>query len=169
MTAPADPATDFDQRRLRDAFGCFATGVAVVTTRIAGQEAAGFTLNGFTSVSLDPPLLLISVARAARSLAALEKAGFFAVNVLHLDQQHVAERFTTRDVDRFERTQFEEWSTGAPILKGCMASFECETHQTIDAGDHRLFLGLVRKLNFDPAYEPLLYLRGAYRRVHTMR
>ncbi|HYG26188.1 MAG TPA: flavin reductase family protein [Caulobacteraceae bacterium] len=155
-----DPAAD--ARALRDAFGCFTTGVTVVTTRRADGTPVGFTANSFASVSLEPPLALVCVDLAAKSLPALEQAGAFAVNVLHADQRDIARRFTRKEGDRFEGTPFKTWETGAPVLDGCMANFECETHQAFDAGDHRVFVGRIRKVRIDPDHQPLVFLRGGY-------
>ena len=151
-----------DARHLRDAFGCFTTGVTVVTTRRPDGAPVGFTANSFASVSLDPPLALVCVDLAANSLAALDEAGVFVVNVLHAGQQDLARRFTRKDGDRFATTPFETWETGAPVLDGCMANFECETHSAFDAGDHRVFIGRIVKVRMDPDHEPLVFLRGGY-------
>ena len=160
-----DPAAD--ARTLRDAFGCFTTGVTVVTTLDGEGGYVGFTANAFSSVSLDPPLALICVDNNASSLPSLEAAGKFAVNVLHAGQEDVARRFTRKGEDRFAGNPCETWITGVPIIPGCMANFECETHQVFDAGDHRVFIGRVLKIHMDPDHEPLVYLRGQFRRVHT--
>jgi flavin reductase (DIM6/NTAB) family NADH-FMN oxidoreductase RutF len=156
-----------DARALRDAFGCFTTGVTVVTTRAEDGRPVGFTANAFSSVSLDPPLALICVDNRASSLPVLEAAGSFAVNVLHSEQEPVARQFTLKSGDRFAGLDCETWATGAPILPGCMANFECETHHAFDAGDHRVVVGRVLKVRFDPEHEPLVYLQGRFRRVHT--
>lgn len=159
-----DPATD--ARTLRDAFGCFTTGVTVVTTLDAGRPV-GFTANSFTSISLDPPLALVSIGHAASCLPALEASGHFVVNVLHVGQEAIARQFTRKVGDRFEGLATETWRTGAPVLAGCMANFECETHHAFDAGDHRVFVGRILRVHHDAAHEPLVFLRGGYRRVHT--
>ncbi|MBP7705024.1 MAG: flavin reductase family protein [Caulobacter sp.] len=158
---PAD-----DARALRDAFGCFTTGVTVVTT-LMGETRTGFTANSFTSVSLEPPLALISIGHNASCLPALESSGKFVVNVLHVDQEAVARQFTRKEGDRFEGLETETWRTGVPVLAGCMANFECETHHSFDAGDHRVFVGRILRVSHDANHEPLVFLRGGYRRVHT--
>jgi flavin reductase (DIM6/NTAB) family NADH-FMN oxidoreductase RutF len=159
-----DPAAD--ARALRDAFGCFTTGVTIVTT-LNGDRPVGFTVNSFASVSLDPPLALVCVGLTASCLPALEASGVFVVNVLHVDQQALARQFTRKDGDRFEGVAPETWRTGAPVLPACMANFECETRHTFDAGDHRVFVGKVLRVRHDAAHEPLVFLRGGYRKVHT--
>jgi flavin reductase (DIM6/NTAB) family NADH-FMN oxidoreductase RutF len=159
-----DPAGD--ARALRDAFGCFTTGVTVVTT-LDGDRPVGFTANSFTSISLDPPLALVSIGLTASCLPALTGSGRFVVNVLHADQQAVARQFTRKDIDRFDGLAVEHWDSGVPVLSGCMANFECETHHSFDAGDHRVFVGKILRVFHDADHEPLVYLRGGYRRVHT--
>jgi flavin reductase (DIM6/NTAB) family NADH-FMN oxidoreductase RutF len=154
-------------RALRDAFGCFTTGVTVVTTRAADGRPVGFTANSFASVSLDPPLALTSIDFKSNSLPHLEASKVFAVNVLHVDQQEIARKFTAKTGDRFEGVETELWDLGVPILKGCMANFELETHHAFDAGDHRVILGRILKVRYDPDHEPLVFLRGQYRKVHT--
>ena len=156
-----------DARALRDAFGCLTTGVTVVTASAPDGSPVGFTANSFASVSLDPPLALVCVDLAANSLPVLEAAGAFVVNVLHAGQQDIARRFTRKEGDRFADTAVETWLTGAPVLSGCMANFECETYQAFDAGDHRVFIGHVRKVRMDPDHEPLVFLRGGYCGVRT--
>lgn len=151
-----------DARALRDAFGCFTTGVTVVTTKAPDGGPVGFTANSFASVSLDPPLALVCVDLAANSLPALEAAGVFVVNVLHAGQETLARRFTDKNGDRFRDTAYEIWEAGAPVLSGCMANFECETHTAFDAGDHRVFIGRIRKVRMDPDHQPLVFLRGGY-------
>jgi flavin reductase (DIM6/NTAB) family NADH-FMN oxidoreductase RutF len=151
-----------EARRLRDAFGRFATGVAIVTTRAPSGQPVGFTLNGLTSVSLDPPLLLVTVGLGAGCLPSLESSGCFAVNVLRASQKPLADRFTQRGIDRFEQVPFEFGETGAPILKGCIANFECVTEKTVDAGDHRIFIARIEKLACDVSGDPLMFFAGKY-------
>jgi len=155
-----------DARTLRDALGCFATGVTVVTTRDAGGGPVGLTANSFTSVSLDPPLLLVCLAKSASTLPAFEAAESFAVNVLHIGQQPVSGRFASRGEDRFALTPWETWDTGAPIVEHCLASFDCIAHARHDAGDHVILVGRVQRVRFEPRRDPLLYFRGKYRRLH---
>lgn len=151
-----------DARVLRDAFGCFTTGVTVVTTFDGEGRPVGFTANSFASVSLDPPLALVCVDNGAASLPALETAGAFTVNVLHADQEDMARRFARRGGDRFAHTSYETWLTGAPVLDGCMANFEMRTHHAFQAGDHKVFVGQIVKARMDPAHRPLVFFRGGY-------
>lgn len=156
-----------EPRVLRDALGCFGTGVTVVTTIDDNGNTLGLTANSFTSVSLDPPLVLFSLAKSSANLATFEKVGRFAVNVLHIGQQPTAIRFTQRDVDRFEGV---DWAIrvegGSPILAGSLASFDCHTHAVHDGGDHLIFVGHVNHAWFEPHRDPLLYFRGRFQRLH---
>jgi flavin reductase (DIM6/NTAB) family NADH-FMN oxidoreductase RutF len=154
------PSAD-QSRRLRDAFGCFATGVTIVTCQGPDGRLVGLTVNAFASISLDPPLLMVSIDRASKSLEAFEAAGAFAVNVLRAGQEDIAWRFTLRDGERFEGTVIETWA-GAPILGGCLANFECVIDQAIDAGDHRLLIGRVEKMRYDAEGSPLLFFGGRF-------
>ena len=155
-----------DPRTLRDALGCFATGVTVVTCLNAAGEPAGITVNSFTSVSLDPPLLLVCLAKPAASAGALIEASHFAVNVLQTGQQPASITFSTRVEDRFGTTPWSCGEAGAPILKDSLGVFECERFAVYDGGDHHILVGQVVKASFDTGLDPLLYFRGRYRRLH---
>lgn len=164
--APQEYREGSDPRTLRDALGCFGTGVTVVTTLDADGNPIGLTANSFTSVSLDPPLLLVCLAKSAGSLPAFVAAERFAVNVLHTGQQIVSGRFASRQEDRFAATPWERWEDSAPILTGSLASFDCKIHDQVNAGDHVLLIGRVQQVRFEPRRDPLLYFRGRYRRLH---
>jgi flavin reductase (DIM6/NTAB) family NADH-FMN oxidoreductase RutF/pimeloyl-ACP methyl ester carboxylesterase len=155
-----------DSRTLRDALGCFATGVTVVTAFAPDGSPIGLTANSFTSVSLSPPLLLVCIDRRARTLPALELANGFAVNVLHIGQQPTSNRFARPGEDRFAETPWETGEFGAPVLAGTLATFECRRHALHDGGDHVILVGEVMKACFEPRRDPLLYFRGKYRRLH---
>jgi flavin reductase (DIM6/NTAB) family NADH-FMN oxidoreductase RutF len=160
----ADPP--FDARSLRDAFGCFATGVTVVTGCAGDGTRAGLTANSFTSVSLDPPLLLFCPANGASALPLIRASGRFAINVLDLDGQAVADRFTQKGVDRFAEHDWLDWH-GLPVLAAAKAAFACEIHADHDGGDHRIIVGRIVRYGLAPERESLLYLHGRYRRVHV--
>jgi flavin reductase (DIM6/NTAB) family NADH-FMN oxidoreductase RutF len=155
-----------DPRTLRDALGCFATGVTVVTCLDTEGAPAGLTVNSFTSVSLDPPLLLVCVKKTASSAAALTSAESFAINVLQTGQQPASIRFAARDEDRFGTTPWSCGEGGAPILAESLCVFECERFAVYDGGDHHILVGKVVKASFDAGLDPLLYFRGRYRRLH---
>ena len=163
---PSEYRTGSDPRTLRDALGCFATGVTVVTCLDADGRPFGITANSFTSVSLEPPLLLVCLHKLAASAAALTEASHFAVNVLQTGQQPASMRFSTRDEDRFGTTPWSCGEAGAPILKDSLGVFECERFAVYDGGDHHILVGQVVKASFDAGLDPLLYFRGRYRRLH---
>jgi flavin reductase (DIM6/NTAB) family NADH-FMN oxidoreductase RutF len=155
-----------DPRTLRDALGCFATGVTVVTCLSPNGAPAGLTVNSFNSVSLDPPLLLVCLDKKALSAKPLIEASHFAVNVLQTGQQPASIRFSTRDEDRFGSTPWACGEAGAPILEESLGVFECERFALQDGGDHHILIGRVVKASFDSGLDPLLYFRGRYRRLH---
>jgi len=164
--APSEYRTGSDPRTLRDALGCFATGVTVVTCLDSGGRPVGLTANSFTSVSLDPPLLLVCVAKAAASAGPLTVAEHFAVNVLQTGQQPDSITFSTRVEDRFGRTEWACGEHGPPILRQSLSVFECARTAVHDGGDHWILVGEVKKASFEPGLDPLLYFRGSYRRLH---
>ncbi len=155
-----------DARTLRDAMGCFATGVTVVSALRADGIPVGLTANSFTSVSLDPPLLLVCIANSANSKAALESATTFAVNVLHIGQQPTSNLFARPAEDRFAETPWEPGQHDVPLLLGALANFECRRHAIHEGGDHIILVGEVVRAKFDPRRDPLLYFNGKYRRLH---
>ncbi len=155
-----------DARTLRDALGCFATGITIVTASDAAGAPVGLTANSFTSVSLDPPLLLVCIANNAGSAATLKEAEHFGVNVLQIGQQPASNRFAGRGEDRFAATPWTPGETGVPLLDGALGSFECRRHAIHDGGDHFILVGEVVRAQFEPRRDPLLYFRGKYRRLH---
>jgi len=163
--APLRYESGSDPRVLRDALGCFGTGVTIVTTFDKAGEPVGLTANSLTSVSLDPPLILFCLAKSSANLENFTGARGFAVNVLHIGQQPASTRFTRKDGPRFEDTPWEG-HRGSPLLSGSLASFDCERFAVHDGGDHLIFIGLVRYAQFEPHRDPLLFFRGKYRRLH---
>ena len=158
--------TGSDPRTLRDALGCFATGVTVVTCFDAEDQPFGLTANSFTSVSLDPPLLLVCVHKQAACASPLSEAASFAVNVLQTEQQPASIRFSTRTDDRFGVNDWSPGEFGAPVLRESLSVFECERHAIHEGGDHYILVGKVLKASFDATLDPLLFFRGRYRRLH---
>lgn len=150
------------KKALRDAFGAFATGVAVITTRESDGTPRGFTANAFSSVSLDPPLLLICIAKSAHSCEVFSDAAHFAVNILSDAQKDISNLFATQRPDKFD---VAGWHSGAPdmppVLDGTLASFTCARHQLVDAGDHLILIGRVVEFERSEG-APLGYFRGNY-------
>ncbi|MFP4903008.1 flavin reductase family protein, partial [Paraburkholderia sp. BR14261] len=160
MTAQsAQPA--FDIAEFRRALGAFVTGVTVVTTIQPDGSPRGFTANSFTSVSLDPPLILVCIAKTASSYAVFSQTGRFAVSVLAEDQQQVSGVFASKAADKFAQVPWSARKTGAPVMDGAAASFDCTTHEVVDAGDHIILIGRVVDV-VQTSSTPLGYCRGAY-------
>jgi len=153
--------TGFDMRSFRDALGSFATGVTVITTRASDGSPVGLTANSFNSVSLEPPMVLWSLARSSRSLAAFEQASHWAVHVLAADQEAVSNRFARRGEEKFAGLALEHGAGDVPLLPGCAARFECRGALRYDGGDHVIFVGeVVRFARGDAA--PLVFHAGQY-------
>lgn len=159
MTLPDEPRAD--PRALRRAFGSFATGVTITTTLASDGQPVGFTANSFTSVSLEPPLLMVCLAETASSWPSFRDAGFFAVNILAEAQREVSTRFATRGADKFASVGWREGKSGAPLIDGTVAWFDCRTERIIPAGDHAILLGRVIDFGCSDG-APLGYCRGAY-------
>ena len=139
----ASGAPAFTEREFRDALAQFATGVAIICAPGPHDRFVGFTANSFSSVSLDPPLVVWSLNGRATSLAAFENAERYAINVLAHDQADLARRFSRPHADRFEGVDYVLGRAGAPLIAGCVAWFECRHHARHRAGDHVLFIGTV--------------------------
>jgi len=163
MSQPPVSHQDFT-RAFRDALGMFATGIAVVTTRAPDGEAIGLTVNSFNSVSLDPSLVVWSLARHLPSLAVFEACEYYAINVLAEDQQHLSQLFATRSDEKFVGLEIDEGLYGVPLLRGCCARFECRNTTRHPGGDHLLFLSEVVRFDREDR-PPLVYHSGAYRRL----
>ena len=157
-----DPASSpMDSRALRNAFGCFATGVTVVTTM--GQHGAiGTTMNSFTSVSLDPPLILFSMGRDSEHFDDFTAAKTFAVNVLSTDQEDQSNRFATPGRQPMTDGEFTTGKTGSPILPGALTTLDCTLETHYDGGDHIIFLCRVVTIAPPTDGKPLIYYRGGY-------
>jgi flavin reductase len=156
----------FSGKEFRSTVGAFATGVTVVTTR--GEEHAyGMTANAFTSVSLDPPLILVCVINPSEGAEHISSNGVFAVNILSVDQEPLSRYFASRDRpkgrDAFAEVSHRFASSGAPILEGSAAFLDCRLHSTHEAGDHLIFIGEVLELEVNDGHEPLLFHGGGYR------
>ena len=150
-----------DPRELRRSLGTFATGVTIITTIDSAGEPRGFTANSFTSVSLDPPLVLVCIAKEAGSLDAFENAESYAVNILSEKQRDLSTLFASRGENRYADVSWTKKTTGSPILNGTAAWLDCTMEQTIDAGDHIILMGKV--VAHEHNAEPILgYCRGAY-------
>lgn len=157
MTPPPSP----ESRRFRDALGAFATGVTIVTTRGPDGEDIGLTANSFNSVSLDPPMVLWSLSRKARSLPAFLANPHFAVHVLAADQEDLSHRFAQQGSDKFTGLALGRGESGIPLLGSCSARFECRTAFKHEGGDHVIFVGAVTAFE-SFGRPPLLFHGGRY-------
>jgi flavin reductase (DIM6/NTAB) family NADH-FMN oxidoreductase RutF/DNA-binding MarR family transcriptional regulator len=160
---------DFSPRDFRATLGMFATGVTIVTARNDRGEPVGLTASSFNSVSLDPPLVLWSLGKAAGSMAVFSNGRHYAINVLAADQQALAERFAARGVDRWAGVGFTEGAGGAPLLAGCVATFECFNRSQYTEGDHVIFVGEVERCARRADASPLLYHGGRFYTEHPLQ
>jgi crotonobetainyl-CoA:carnitine CoA-transferase CaiB-like acyl-CoA transferase len=158
---PVTSVSDLDRRALRNVFGSFATGVTVVTTRQKDGTPRGFTANSFTSVSLDPPLVLVCVAKSAFSCAAFCEAPHFAVNILSEDQKALSGLFASQASDKFDQASWQPGAANTPLLDGALANLVCEKEKLMDAGDHVILLGRVIA-HQTSEQKPLGYFQGNY-------
>ncbi len=159
LAAPLSPS--IDPMALRQAFGAYPTGVTVLTSRQADGTPRGFTANSFTSVSLEPPLLLACLAKSAHSCGVFMEAEGFAVNVLGEEQKAVSGLFASRAADKFEQCAWREGAGGLPLIDGALAHFACSRERLVDAGDHIVLIGRVIDLAVREG-NPLGYFRGSY-------
>jgi flavin reductase len=154
--------TDF-----RAALGSFATGVTVITTRGEGGHGYGMTANAFSSVSLDPPLVLVCAKSVSEGSEHLETNGCFAVNILGAEQEPLSRYFSSKDrprgQDAFRDVSHSTGPSGSPLLDGVAAYLDCNLHETHTAGDHKIFIGEVLALEVNPEVTPLLFHGGGYR------
>ncbi len=148
----------------RRALGHFASGVTVVTTWDADGRPTGLTASAFTSLSLDPPLVLICVDHQAQSYGALKAHDRFAVNILSAEQEALSRRFASTEGNKFQGVAFEPGARGLPLLPAALAHIECRTVHTYPGGDHTIFVGEVEAASVRRG-EPLLYYRGQYTRL----
>ena len=160
---PTFSATDF-----RFALGMFATGVTIVTARTSTGELVGLTANSFNSVSMNPPLVLWSLARAAGSLAVFSAGSHYAINILSADKRGLAERFATKGNDRWAGVDYFDGVSGAPMLVGTVASFECFNRSQYEEGDHVIFVGEVERCSHHADASPLLFHGGKFYTEHSL-
>ncbi|PPE73603.1 peptidase [Solimonas fluminis] len=153
--------TAFDPREFRATLGTFTTGVTIITARGADRQPVGVTANSFNSVSLDPPMVLWSLAKSSRSLEAFQQSGHFAVHILAAGQEELSNRFARSGADKFSGVDVGEAAGGAPLLPHCSARLQCRTSFVYEGGDHLIFVGEV--VAFDRSgLPPLVFQAGKY-------
>lgn len=154
---------EIDPIELRNAAGQFMTGVTVVTTLDADGERAGLTANSFTSVSLNPPMVLVCVGNDTSTVEAFKAQNGFVVHVLADAQKNVSMQFASKGIDRFEGLDVTDGYAGLPVVAGALATFECSTAHVYEGGDHLIFVGEVQRLSTGDTDAPALgYFRGRY-------
>jgi 3-hydroxy-9,10-secoandrosta-1,3,5(10)-triene-9,17-dione monooxygenase reductase component len=152
-----------DAASYRTVLGHFATGVALITA-VDDGEPVGMACNSFTSVSLEPPLVLFCAAKSSTTWPRIQAAGTWAANILDEDGEELCRLFAQRGADRFAHVSYTIGRTGAPILDRALAFIDCETVAEHDAGDHLIVVGRVLELGYSPESKPLLFYRGGYGR-----
>ncbi|MGH3105100.1 MAG: flavin reductase family protein [Gaiellaceae bacterium] len=166
--APAPAKEGFTGPEFRAALGAFATGVTVITTR-GEDHLYGMTANAFSSVSLEPPLVLVCVISGTEGASVIERNAIFAVNILGASQEPISRYFASRErprgLDAFREVPHGIAVTGAPILEDIAGFLDCRLAATHEAGDHVIFIGEVLALGSDPEVKPLLFQGGKYRFV----
>lgn len=168
-----DPAAAEQAREFRDVLGLFATGVTVVTS-MTGNRPVGMTCQSFSSVSLDPPLVMFCPAKTSRAWPLMRSAGFFCVNLLAADQQHLSDGMATKGEEKYAGVSWHaSAATGAPVLDGVLGHIDCTVEKVHEAGDHYIVVGRVQQLSVGDALgevptesaeplKPLLFYRGGY-------
>jgi 3-hydroxy-9,10-secoandrosta-1,3,5(10)-triene-9,17-dione monooxygenase reductase component len=152
-----------DSATYRTVLGHFATGVALITA-VDGEEPVGMACNSFTSVSLEPPLVLFCAAKSSTTWPRIQAAGRWAANILDEEGEETCRLFAQKGADRFAHIQYTIGRTGSPILDRALAFVDCETVEEHDAGDHLIVVGKVLELGYAPEGKPLLFYRGGYGR-----
>lgn len=152
----------------KHALGRFASGVTIVTTA-DGEKLAGLTVSAFSSVSLDPPYVLVCINKQSSAIEPLRSSKVFAVNMLSDEQVAVSNLFANPRVDKFAEAQYRMGQLNIPILEGCLAHLECSLVQEVDAGDHYVYLGQVEEAQVDETKRPLLYYRGRYEMLEAVQ
>jgi flavin reductase (DIM6/NTAB) family NADH-FMN oxidoreductase RutF len=150
-----------DPKTFRQALGAFPTGVTIVSTLQEDGQPRGFTANSFTSVSLEPPLVLVCIGKTASSYPVFSAAPHFSVSVLAENQKDVSSLFASKSPDKFSTARWHPGPVGSPVIEGAAAWFDCRRHQVVDAGDHIILIGEVMGFSHSNA-SPLGYCRGAY-------
>lgn len=156
----------FDSSTFRQALGHFPTGVAIVTTRSADGRPVGLTINSFSSLSLDPPLVMWSLGNRSPSLIAFENCNYFAINVISQAQTDAALSFANSKIkDKFALVSHTDGKEGVPLIDDCVATFVCENYRQYEGGDHTIFIGRVVRHSTITEHEPAVFHRGKFTRL----
>jgi flavin reductase (DIM6/NTAB) family NADH-FMN oxidoreductase RutF len=157
----------FDGLELRNALGRFATGVCVISTVTESGQAVGMTANSFSSVSLDPPLVLWSLQNNSDVYGVFSSPRFFAVNILAREHESHSSQYAKKGEHELDAAHYRLGQHGSPLMHDALVSFECELETTHEGGDHLIIVGRVRELHERHDGEPLLFFSGGYHRLHS--
>ena len=155
-------APSLDGRALRHALGLYTTGITIVTTRTPDDQHTGVTVNSFTSVSLDPPLVLFCLSNWSSLLPAFQGSDYFAVNVLAKGQQELSNRFAKPSLNTWEGVRYRDSEHGCALIAGVLGSLECARRAVYPGGDHVILVGEVLQFALAAAAEPLVFYQGSY-------
>ncbi len=153
-----------DAREIRNVMGHFTTGVTVITTKDITGKPFGLTVNSFTSLSLNPPLVVVCVDKTVDCYSCFDETKVFAVNVLSEDQEELSRRFATKGIEKFAGIQWRMGEHGAPLLDGVIGTIECRVTRSYEGGDHTIFLGEILSATAK-GDRPLLFFQGKYHRL----
>ncbi|NOT55972.1 MAG: flavin reductase family protein [Deltaproteobacteria bacterium] len=153
-----------DPRELRNVFGAFATGVTIITTKDATGKPFGLTANSYTSLSLDPPLVLVCVDKKVDCYACFDQSKVFVVNILSEGQDQLSTRFATKGIEKFEGVAVKQGSFGVPLLDGALGYLECKVTNGYEGGDHTIYVGEVQTASVSDS-RPLLFFKGKYQKL----
>ena len=153
-----------DAREIRNVMGHFATGVTVITTSDITGKPFGLTVNSFTSLSLNPPLVVVCVDKTVDCYSCFDESKVFAVNVLSEDQEELSRRFATKGIEKFAGIQWRMGECGSPLLDGVIGTIECKVTRSYEGGDHTIFLGEILSATAK-GDRPLLFFKGKYHRL----
>lgn len=153
-----------DAREIRNVLGHFATGVTVITTSDITGKPFGLTVNSFTSLSLNPPLVVVCVDKTVDCYSCFDESKVFAVNILSEDQEELSRRFATKGIEKFAGIQWRMGEHGLPLLDGVIGTIECKVTRSYEGGDHTIFLGEILSATAK-GDRPLLFFKGKYHRL----
>ncbi|MBS1854861.1 MAG: flavin reductase family protein [Acidobacteria bacterium] len=151
----------------RRACGRFATGVTIASVLDAAGAPHGLTVSSFTSVSLEPPLVLVCLGHGVSNIQLFREATYFGINVLNEDQQALSDHFARKGHDRFGSIPWEKGASGVPLIPGCLARMECAVHRRVEMGDHDIFVGEMMHCEVSEG-NPLIHFAGAYRKLELL-
>ena len=156
----------FDGRELRNALGRFATGVCLITAQTEDGKPMAMTVNSFSSVSLDPPLVLWCLQDNSDVYDVFSGPRYFAINILSSEQLELSNQYARKGQHQLQAEHFRQGRYGAPLIRNALVNFECELEATHDGGDHLIIVGRVRDMDQRPSGDPLVFFSGAYRELH---